>query len=57
MPDDIAYWKRERDKLVAQLNELETGVIPMASLPLIQYLKTRIGDIERYIAALEARRL
>jgi hypothetical protein len=57
MPDDIAHWKSEREKLQQQLDEFESSVIQPESLPLIQYLRTRIGDIHRYIAALEQRRL
>jgi hypothetical protein len=57
MPDDITHWKSEREKLQAQLNGLESGVIQPQSLPLIQYLRTRIGDIDRHIASLEQRRL
>ena len=56
MPDDIAYWKQERAKLQEQLKELETGVVPKTSLPLVRYLKTRIADLDRHIAALETRR-
>jgi hypothetical protein len=55
MPDDITHWKSERDKLQAQLDGLERGVIEPESLPLIQYLRTRIGDIDRHIASLEKR--
>ena len=51
VPDDIAYWKQERAKLQQQLMELEGEAVQKASLPLIQYLKTRIGDLDRYIAA------
>jgi hypothetical protein len=57
MPDDIAQWKSEREKLQAQLNGLESSVIEPESLPLIQYLRTRIGDIDRHIASLEQRRI
>ena len=57
MPDDIAHWKRERAKLRAQLDELESSVIQPESFPLVQYLRTRIGDIDRHIASLEQRRL
>ncbi len=57
MPDDIAYWQQEFGKLQAQLNELETDGIENSSLPLIAYLKARIGDIERHITALEKRRV
>ena len=57
VPDDIAYWKQERAKLQQQLKELESEAVPKASLPLIQYLKTRIGDVDRHIAALETRRI
>ena len=57
MPDDIAYWKQERAKLQQQLMELEGEAVPKASLPLIRYLKTRIGDLDRHIAALETRRI
>lgn len=56
MPDDIAYWQQEFGKLQAQLNELETDGIENSSLPLIAYLKARMGDIERHITALEKRR-
>jgi hypothetical protein len=56
MPDDIAYWKQERAKLQQQLNELEAEVVENASLPLVRYLKTRIGDLDRHIADLENRR-
>jgi hypothetical protein len=56
MPDDIAYWKQERAKLQRQLDELETDAVQEASLPLIRYLKTRIGDLDRHIAGLETRR-
>jgi hypothetical protein len=56
LPDDIAYWKQERAKLERQLDELETEAVPKASLPLIRYLKTRIGDLDRHITALERRR-
>ena len=56
MPDDIAYWKQERAKLQDQLDKLETGVVEEASFPLIRYLKTRIADLDRHIAALETRR-
>jgi hypothetical protein len=56
MPDDIAHWKFERDKLQVQLDGLESTVIEPESLPLIQYLRTRIGDIDRHIASLEKRR-
>jgi hypothetical protein len=55
--DDIAYWTRERDKLLAQLAEIEGPAISADMLPTIQYLRTRIGDIERHIASLERRRL
>ena len=57
MPDDIAHWKFERDKLKEQLDGLESSVIEPESLPLIQYLRTRIGDIDRHIASLEQRRI
>jgi hypothetical protein len=57
VPDDIANWKSERDKLQAQLDELESVVVQAETLPLIQYLRTRIGDIDRHIASLEKRRL
>jgi hypothetical protein len=57
MPNDIAHWKTERDTLQKQLDELEGSVIQPESLPLIQYLRTRIGDIDRHIAALEKRRI
>ena len=57
MPDDIAYWKQERTKLQQQLMEVEGEAVQKASLPLIRYLKTRIGDLDRHIAALEARRI
>jgi hypothetical protein len=57
MPDDIAHWKIEREKLQQQLNGLESDVIQVESLPLIQYLRTRIGDIDRHIASLEKRRI
>jgi len=57
VPDDIAYWKQERTKLQQQLMELEGEAVQKASLPLIQYLKTRIGDLDRHIAALETRRI
>jgi hypothetical protein len=57
MPDDIAHWKRERHKLQEQLDGLESSVIEPESLPLIQYLRTRIGDIDRHLASLERRRL
>jgi hypothetical protein len=57
MPDDIAHWKFERDKLKEQLDGLESSVIEPESLPLIQYLRTRIGDIDRHIASLEKRRI
>jgi hypothetical protein len=56
MPDDVAHWKSERDKLQAQLDGIESTVIEPQSLPLIQYLRTRIGDIDRHIASLEQRR-
>ena len=56
MPDDIAYWKQERAKLQQQLDELETDAVQEASLPLIRYLKTRIGDLDRHMAGLETRR-
>ena len=56
MPDDIAYWKQERAKLQQQLDELETDAVQEASLPLIRYLKTRIGDLDRHLAGLETRR-
>jgi hypothetical protein len=56
MPDDITYWKHERAKLREQLNELESGVVQKTLLPLIRYLKTRIADLDRHIAALETRR-
>jgi hypothetical protein len=56
MPDDIAYWRQERAKLQKQLTELETEAVQKASLPLIRYLKTRIADLDRHIAALEVRR-
>jgi hypothetical protein len=35
MPDDIAHWKFERDRLQEQLNGLESSVIQPESLPLI----------------------
>jgi hypothetical protein len=57
MPNDIAHWKTERDTLQKQLDELEGSVIQPESLPLIQYLRSRIGDIDRHIAALEKRRI
>jgi hypothetical protein len=57
MPDDIAHWKSEREKLQEQLDGLESRVIEPESLPLIQYLRTRIGDIDRHIASLEKRRI
>ena len=57
MPDDIAYWKQEPAKLQQQLMELETEAVQKSSLPLIRYLKTRIGDLDRHIAALETRRI
>jgi hypothetical protein len=56
MPDDIAYWKKERVKLQEQLSELEAAVVENASLPCIRYLKTRISDLDRHIADLEKRR-
>ena len=56
MPDDIAYWKQERARLQEQLKDFETGVVPKTSLPLVRYLKTRIADLDRHIAALETRR-
>jgi hypothetical protein len=56
MPDDIAFWKQERAKLQEQLNGLESGVLEVATLPLVRYLKTRICDLDRHIAALEKRR-
>ncbi len=56
MPDDIAYWKQERDKLQKQLSKLEAGVVEYTALPVIQYLKTRIAELERHIASLEVRR-
>ena len=56
MPDDIAYWQQERAKLQEQLHELETEAVPQASLALIRYLKGRIVDLDRHIAALETRR-
>ena len=56
MPDDIAFWKQERAKLQEQLNGLEFGVLEVATLPLVRYLKTRISDLDRHIAALEKRR-
>ena len=56
MPDDIAYWRQERAKLQRQLDELETGVLERELFPLIRYLKTRIADLDRHIAALETRR-
>ena len=57
MPDDIAHWKSEREKLQQQLDELESTVIQPETLPLIQYLRTRIADIDRHIASLGQRRL
>ena len=57
MPDDIAHWKTEREKLQQQLDGIESSVVQPQSLPLIQYLRTRIGDIDRHIASLENRRL
>jgi hypothetical protein len=58
MPDDdIAHWKGERQKLQEQLDGLESAVVQPESLPLIQYLRTRLGDIDRHIASLETRRL
>jgi hypothetical protein len=57
MPDDIAYWKRERDKLHKQLAEVESVPVPADKLPLVQYLRARIDDIERHIISLEGRRL
>ena len=57
MPDDIAHWKFERNKLQEQLNGLESSIIEPESLPLIQYLRTRIGDIDRHIASLEKKRI
>jgi hypothetical protein len=57
MPDDIAHWKSERAKLQEQLNGLESSIIEPESLPLIQYLRTRIGDIDRHIASLEKKRI
>jgi len=56
MPDDIAYWKQERVKLQEQLNDLESRVVENATLPLVRYLKTRIGELDRHIADLEKRR-
>lgn len=58
MPDeDISHWKRERKKLQEQLDGLESNVVQPETLPLIQYLRTRIGDIDRHISSLEKRRL
>jgi hypothetical protein len=57
VPDDITHWKRERDKLYEQLGELESVPVQPEKLSLVQYLRTRIGDIERHIASLEKRRL
>jgi hypothetical protein len=57
VPDDIAHWKSERDKLRAQLDELESVAVRPENLPLVRYLRTRIADIERHIASLEKRRL
>jgi hypothetical protein len=57
MPDEIAHWKTERDTLQKQLSEIEREAVQPESLPLLQYLRTRIGDIERHLAALEKRRL
>jgi hypothetical protein len=57
VPDDIAHWKSEREKLQEQLNGLESAVIQPEALPLIQYLRTRIGDIDRHIASREQRRI
>jgi septal ring factor EnvC (AmiA/AmiB activator) len=56
MPDGIAYWKQERDKLQQQLTELETEVVQKPSLSLIRYLKTHLADLERHIASLETKR-
>jgi hypothetical protein len=57
VPDDIAHWKRERTELQRQLVGLESNIVQPDDLPLIQYLRTRIGDIDRHIASLEKRRL
>ena len=57
MPDDIAYWKHEHATLQEQLSELENGVVLKASLSHVRYLKTRISDLDRHIAALEKRRI
>ncbi len=56
MPDDVAFWKLERAKLQEQLNETESTVLEVTTLPLVKYLKTRICDLDRHIAALEKRR-
>jgi hypothetical protein len=57
VPDEIAHWKHQRDKLQGQLDELESVPVQPEKLPLVQYLRTRIGDIERHITSLEKRRL
>ena len=54
--EDVIYWMQERIKLHAQLSECESGTVQQATLPFIQYLKTRISDLDRHIAALEKRR-
>ena len=56
MPDDIAYWKQERDKLQKQPSELEARVVEFAALPVVLYLKNQIGDLDRRIASLDVRR-
>jgi len=56
MPDDIAYWRLERAKLQEQLKEIESGVVENTSLPLVRYLRTRIGDLDRHIAELDKKR-
>ena len=54
--DEVAYWKQERTKLQEQLRECESGAVQQATLPFIRYLKTRISDLDRYIASLESKR-
>ena len=51
--DEIEYWKQERTKLQEQLDGLESGVLEYATLPFVRYLKTRIDELDRYIASLE----
>ncbi len=53
--DEIEYWKQERTELQEQLEKLERGVLENATLPFIRYLKTRIEELDRYIAKLERR--